>query len=72
MVAKIQDLIINEQEKICIYYEEQKMQLQPTLRIGLFQYLIGNTSFLALKLMYNQWKMIVDAPICFQPCTKTF
>ena len=72
VVTEVQDLIINEQEEIRIHHEEQKMQLQPALRIGLFRYLIGNTSPLALKLMYDQWKMIVDAPTCFQPCTDTF
>lgn len=72
VVIEVRDLIVSEQEEIRIHHEEQKMQLHPTQRIGPFRYLIGNVSPVALNLMYDQWKMITNAPTCLQKCTRVF
>ena len=48
------------------------MQLHPSLRIGPFRYLIGNISPVALNLMLDQWKIIVQTSTCLQACTRIF
>lgn len=72
VVDEVRDLIISEQEEICIHHEEQKIQLHPAQRIPPLRYLIGIISPVALNLMVDQSKMVTNASTCLELYTNVF